>query len=182
MYGLTVVLFSVLVFSGIGSMLVEHVIRADHPRSLLVPLGLLGLVVMAAGLVTPDVVRRWTARPPARMATSVALLAPLALVMGMPFAVGIVPPRPCPPRRPPSYGASTGPVRVCLGPGRRDRLFFGISAALWAGAVAYGLAAASMAVITARRAAPIIEIQQPEPELVAASDEAPTTNLPVPTT
>ena len=48
MYGLTVVLFSVLVFSGIGSMLVERIMRADRPRSLLVPLGLLGLVVMAA--------------------------------------------------------------------------------------------------------------------------------------
>jgi hypothetical protein len=172
MYGLTVVLFSVLVFSGIGSMLVERVIRADRPRSLLVPLGLLGLVVMAAGLVTPDVVRAMDgATTPARVATSVALLAPLALVMGMPFAVGMRAASTVPAAPTAFLWGINGAASVCASVlGVVIALFFGISAAFWAGAVAYGLAAASMAVITARRAAPTIEIQEPEPELVAASD------------
>ena len=38
-YALAVVLFSVLLFSGIGSMLVEKVIDPDRPRTLLVPVG-----------------------------------------------------------------------------------------------------------------------------------------------
>ena len=37
-YALAVVLFTVLLFSGIGSMLVEKVIDPDRPRSLLVPI------------------------------------------------------------------------------------------------------------------------------------------------
>ena len=55
MYGLTVVLFSVLVFSGIGSMLTERFLPSDRAlcwcRSLL-----LGVAVVAAGLLTPGVV------------------------------------------------------------------------------------------------------------------------------
>ena len=46
-YALVVVLFTVLVFSGLGSMMVEKVIDPDRPRSLIVPVAVLvGLIVV----------------------------------------------------------------------------------------------------------------------------------------
>src|SRR5918995_272142 len=71
-YGLTVSLFSVLVFSGIGSMLTERVVRDDRPGSRLVPLGALAAAVIAAGFVTPAVLRALDgATTPVRIAAAV---------------------------------------------------------------------------------------------------------------
>lgn len=84
LYSLAVVLFSVLIFSGLGAALSA---RLQNPL-----LPLLLVVLLAAGypfllervfdaaLMLPD---------GGRIAISVALLAPLALAMGMPFALGL---------------------------------------------------------------------------------------------
>jgi hypothetical protein len=84
LYSLAVVLFSVLIFSGVGSALSS---RVGDPRKAL------GVVVILA-LVYPflcDALFRATLSlpTPARIAIAVALLAPLALAMGMPFALGL---------------------------------------------------------------------------------------------
>jgi predicted membrane-bound spermidine synthase len=172
MYGLTVVLFSVLVFSGIGSMLTERIIRPDRPRSLLVPLGFLAAMVVAAGILTPRITDAMDgATTPARIATSVLLLAPLALTMGMPFSVGMRAAAAVP-RAPTAFlWGINGAASVCASVmGVVIALFFGIAAAFWTGGLAYALAVASMVVITSRRApapAPVAEAE-PEPDLVAA--------------
>jgi hypothetical protein len=149
-YALTVVLFSVLVFSGIGSMLTERLVRSDRPAALLRPLVVLLAVVVAFGFVTPAVLARADgATTPARIAIAVALLALLALPMGMPFAIGM--------RTAVARGAPTaflwginGATSVCASVlAVVVALFFGISTAFWAGALAYAVALASMIAITA---------------------------------
>ena len=87
---LTVVLFSVLLSSGIGSIVSERFVRADRPMTLVAPLVILVGFLVVFGAATPVVIRHLAgATSPARIATAVALLAPLGLMMGMPFAIGM---------------------------------------------------------------------------------------------
>ena len=152
-YGLTVSLFSILVFSGIGSMLMERIVRDDRPRSRLVPLGALATTVIVAGLVTPAVLQALDgATTPVRIATAVALLAPLALLMGMPFAVGMRAAATIPGAPTAFLWGINGAASVCASVlGVVISLFFGISTAYWAGALAYGLACVSMVLLSRGR-------------------------------
>jgi hypothetical protein len=172
-YGLTVSLFSVLVFSGIGSMLTERFVRDDRPSSYLRPLLALAVVVIGAGLGTPAVLRAMdSATTPARIATAVALLAPLALAMGMPFALGMRSAARVPGAPTAFLWGINGAASVCASVlGVVIALFFGISTAFWAGAAAYALALGSMAVITRQRReapAPVPEVGPTPSELVPA--------------
>jgi len=89
-YALTVVLFTVLIFSGFGSMLVDRITNLDRPRSLLVPLLVLLGVALVFGLVTPSLIEQFADRTtPIRIAVSVGILAPMAFMMGMPFSIGM---------------------------------------------------------------------------------------------
>jgi hypothetical protein len=150
-YGLTVVLFSVLVFSGIGSLLTERFLRADRAVTLIAPLVALLAALLVFGLATPAVIEAAeSATTPARIATAVALLAPLSLLMGMPFALGMsaAAARPGTPRA--FLWAINGATSVCASVfGVVIALFLGINAAFWAGALAYVLALAGMAAIVA---------------------------------
>jgi hypothetical protein len=155
-YALSVVLFSVLLFSGIGSMLTERFVRLDRPASLVAPLLVLMAVVVAFGFVTPAVIHRFDgATTPMRIAIAVALLAPLGLVMGMPFAIGM---RSAAARSnaPTAFlWGINGATSVCASVfGVVIALFLGISASYWAGCLAYVLAAVSMIVITRRGSTP----------------------------
>jgi hypothetical protein len=157
-YGLTVSLFSVLVFSGLGSMLTERIVRDDRPRSRLLPLAALVATVIVAGFATPAVLRALDgATTPVRIIAAVALLAPLALVMGMPFALGMRAAATVPAAPTAFLWGINGAASVCASVlGVVIALFFGISTAFWAGALAYGLALASMAAIAraTRRTSP----------------------------
>jgi len=87
-YGLSVVLFTILLFGGIGS----TTVGAAAPRSVAVVLRVITLLVtlVAAGLLTP-LVTTW-ARSEAtdiRILVSVLLLAPPAFCMGMMFPLGL---------------------------------------------------------------------------------------------
>jgi spermidine synthase len=87
-YGLSVVLFTILLFSGIGSMTVG----SNAPRSVAIAARLAALLVtvVAAGLLTP-LATVW-ARGEAtgmRILLSVLLLAPPAFCMGMMFPLGL---------------------------------------------------------------------------------------------
>lgn len=89
-YALTVVLFTVLLFSGLGSMLVERLIDTGRPRRLLLPVGALLALLVAFGIATPGIIDDYSgATTPTRIAVAVGLLAPLALLMGMPFSIGM---------------------------------------------------------------------------------------------
>lgn len=88
-YSLSVVLFSLLTFSGIGSFASRR--WGESPREgqrLVIPL--LALLVLLYIFVLPPLFRAWLAWPlVGRIAVSIALLAPLGLLMGMPFPLGI---------------------------------------------------------------------------------------------
>jgi SAM-dependent methyltransferase len=169
-YALSVVLFSVLLFSGIGSMLTEKFVRLDRPASLVAPLLVLLAVVVTFGFVTPAVIHRFdSATTPMRIAIAIALLMPLGLVMGMPFAIGMRSAASRPNAPTAFLWGINGATSVCASVfGVVIALFFGISRSYWAGCLAYLLAAGSMIVITRRaaRGAPVPETAPPEEEPV----------------
>jgi hypothetical protein len=164
-YALTVVLFSVLVFSGVGSMLTERVIATERPVAFIRPLVVLLAVVVAFGFVTPAVIARADgATTPARIAIAVALLAPLALLMGMPFAIGMRAAASCPGAPTAFLWGINGATSVCASVlAIVLALFFGISTAFWAGALAYAVALASIIVITTPWRARVAEEPAPAP-------------------
>jgi hypothetical protein len=163
-YALTVVLFSLLVFSGIGSLVSERLAQTNRRALLIGPLVALVAVVAAFGFLTPELIDRMAgATTPARIAAAVVLLMPLGLVMGIPFAIGM---------RAASRRAGAplaflwginGATSVCASVfGVVIAVFFGISVAYWAGLGAYALAAASLVAIT-RPAAGVGSEAKPEP-------------------
>jgi hypothetical protein len=156
-YGLAVVLFTVLVFSGIGSLLTERFLRADRPLSQVAPLALLMVALVAFGIATPEVIHAADgATTPARIATAVGLLAPLSLLMGMPFALGMRAAAATPGAPRAFLWGINGATSVCASVfGVVLALFLGINAAFWAGTIAYSLALAAMLAIVggARRSA-----------------------------
>jgi hypothetical protein len=88
-YALTVVIFSMLVSSGLGSYMSKRLVGGSEPR-LAKTLGLVALLaavlaVAASWLLTPLV---WLPLP-VKMALTVALIAPLGFVMGIPFPTGL---------------------------------------------------------------------------------------------
>jgi hypothetical protein len=151
-YGLTVVLFSVLVFSGIGSLATERFLRPDRRITLMAPLVALLFALVVFGIATPAVIEATeSATTPARIATAVGLLAPLSLLMGMPFALGMSAAAATPDTPRAFLWGINGATSVCASVfGVVIALFLGINAAFWAGTLAYVLALAAMAAISAR--------------------------------
>jgi len=148
-YALAVVLFSVLLFSGIGSMLVEKVIDPERPRTLLGPIAvLLGVIILFRFVTDPATDAMAGGTTFERVGTAVALLAPLALVMGMPFSIGMG----AASRR---AGAPTaflwginGAMSVVASVfGALMAMFFGINFTFGAGFVAYAVAALALVLI-----------------------------------
>lgn len=89
-YGLSVVLFTLLLSSGLGSRLTSGVTpenaQAAGSRRLLVLLA----VLLVSGLVTPLVTHAFeSSSTPVRILVSVALLFPMGLFMGMAFPLGM---------------------------------------------------------------------------------------------
>jgi hypothetical protein len=153
-YGLAVVLFSILVFSGVGSLLNERLIRSDRPVARIGPLAVVVGAVVAAGLATVPVLHAFDgATTPARIAVAVALLAPMATAMGMPFGIGM--------RAAAERGGLptaflwgiNGATSVCASVlGVVIALFRGISTSYWTGAACYAVALAAMVLIVRSRA------------------------------
>ncbi|GAB4343566.1 MAG: hypothetical protein Kow0099_22120 [Candidatus Abyssubacteria bacterium] len=87
-YALSVILFSLLLFSSIGSLTTRRITR---PRSFLIK-GLVVLVVLLIAYVhiLPPVIHTLIDLPTiAKIPLTVLLIAPLGLLMGMPFPLGI---------------------------------------------------------------------------------------------
>lgn len=154
-YSLAVVLFTVLLFSGLGSMLTERVVDTARPRTLVVPLAVLTGVVVLMGNLAPWVLRSAAgATTPARVAIAVLLLAPLSTAMGMPFVIGM---RAAGWRNEPGTALMwgiNGAASVCASVlGVAIAVFFGIAATFWTGAAAYVLALVMMSRIAGEPAA-----------------------------
>jgi hypothetical protein len=159
-YALSVVLFSLLLFSGIGSLATERFAGtkpgAGLGRATMLPILALLVVVVTLGLTTPGVIDLFdAATTPVRIAAAVALLAPMGLVMGVPFPLGmnVASLRPNAPTAffwgingATSVSASVLAVAISMG--------WGISMAFWAGCLAYMVAAAAMGVVVLRGRVP----------------------------
>jgi hypothetical protein len=170
-HALTVVLFSVLLSSGIGSMLTERFVDAQRPRTLIGPLiVLLGLLVLF-GLATPAVIGAMAgASSTVRIATAVVLLAPLGLALGTPFVIGMRAAALRPGAPTAFLWGINGAMSVCASVfGIVIALFFGIAAAFRVGVLAYVLAAISMAMIfrSQRPSAPSEEAELREEPVTA---------------
>jgi hypothetical protein len=158
-YALTVVLFTVLLFSGLGSMVVDRISNVDRPQTLLVPLvALLGLAVVF-GVLTPRLIDSMAdGTTPMRIATAVGLLAPLALLMGMPFSLGMR--MAATEEGTPTaflWGINGAMSVVASVFATMIALFLGIAVTFMAGIAAYVLAAGSMYVLVQRRRAAMAE-------------------------
>ncbi|QDU69386.1 hypothetical protein [Engelhardtia mirabilis] len=161
LYSLAVVLFSVLVFSGIGAALSS---RVKHPE-----LALIAVIALAAvyPLILDDVFDRALMLPtPGRIAVSVALLAPLSVAMGMPFPLGLGRIARGDARLTAwawginGYMSVVGSV-LTIGLG----IAFGFQMVVWIGAGVYGVALLSAPLLAARHGGGDGEVE-PEPEAV----------------
>jgi len=89
-YALTVVLFAVLLWSGVGSWLAGRVSDEDAPRALRrMLLAVAGLVVIAAFGLAPIFYGLVQLATPLRILITVLALGPLGLALGMPMPTGI---------------------------------------------------------------------------------------------
>ncbi len=88
-YALTVIIFSMLVFSGLGSFFSKRIVADSDGRLSRLMLLIAGLIVLLAFVVTP-VTAGGVGLPFAlKVAISVALIGPPAFAMGMPFPTGL---------------------------------------------------------------------------------------------
>jgi hypothetical protein len=156
-YALTVVLFSLLLSSGAGSMLAERFSTVSTRSRPLLPLfSLLGVLVVFS-LVQPAVIAAFAgATTPVRIAAAVAMLTPLGFLMGMPFPIGM--------RTatithadPPTafFWGINGAASVCASVmGMVLSLFFGITFAFWVGVAAYLATTLALLVVMHRARTP----------------------------
>jgi hypothetical protein len=143
-YSLSVVLFSLLLSSGAGSLSTARLRPGD--RSALVRMVMLVLVLVAFGAITPTAVRHYeSAATQVRIAVAVSILVPIGFFMGMAFPIGMQRAlRDVPSIAPWLWGVNgaasvTASVLVVV-----ISLAAGISAAFWTGTVCYVLALAGL--------------------------------------
>lgn len=145
-YALTVVLFSLLLASGIGSLLVELVLRPRWRYTAVVPLVVLLAAIVGFGIGAPAAIRHFESEPTnIRILVAAGLLMPLGLLMGMPFSIGMRIASATPDAPTPFLWGINGAMSV-LGSvlGMLIALLWGISAAFWTGAFWYLVAAAAL--------------------------------------
>ena len=145
-YGLSVVLFALLLFSGIGSFATERIAKPGLRAANLVPFVPLLVLLVTFGFVTPLVVHHFeAAATPTRILASTAILAPMGLAMGMPFPIGMKVVSAWSDAPTPFFWGVNGATSVCASVlAIAISLSWGISAAFWVGCVCYGAAVAGL--------------------------------------
>jgi predicted membrane-bound spermidine synthase len=88
-YALTVVVFSMLLSSGLGSFASRRILNRDEKRLRYVPLAVAAAVALLALLVTPASSALATAPAFVRLLCAVLMVAPAGFLMGMPFPGGL---------------------------------------------------------------------------------------------
>jgi len=139
-YSLSVVLFSLLVASGGGSMSTTAV-GGSTPRAR-TRIVLLLAVLIVFGAVTPSAIGHFaSASTPLRILISVAILVPLGFFMGMAFPIGMARAMRDKPSLAPWLWGINGAASVCASVlAVVIALAAGISAAFWVGAACYAVA------------------------------------------
>jgi hypothetical protein len=155
-YALSVVLFSILLFSGIGSMITDRAVRLNGggPRLWqLWPLAGLLFVVLTFGLVTPAIIDQFSASTtPTRVLVSVLILAPMGLMMGMPFPLGMKVAALKPDAPTTFFWGVNGATSVCGSVlAVAISISWGISMAFWVGLLCYVVAGGALMVIALLR-------------------------------
>jgi hypothetical protein len=158
-YSLTVVLFSLLVSSGIGSFYTSRIRAEERPGTALVHFSVLIVLLVVAGLVIVPLLNGFqAASTQARVLVSVMLLAPLGFFMGMAFPLGMRMAASGHERLTPWFWGINGSTSVCGSVlAMVIALELGISMSFWAGVVCYCAAIAAYAIssgMTGRAAAP----------------------------
>jgi hypothetical protein len=154
-YGLSVVLFALLLFGGIGSFVTERIAKPGLRLANLVPFVPLLVLLVTFGFVTPLIVQQFeAAATPTRILASTAILAPMGLAMGMPFPIGMKVVSAWTDAPTPFFWGVNGAASVCASVlAIAIALSWGISTAFWVGCVCYGAATAGLSFpFLARRA------------------------------
>ena len=144
-YSLSVVLFSLLLASGLGSLSTDRLAGEVHRRRLLL-LGLLIVTLVAFGALTPIVIGQFEAASTSmRIAISVAILLPIGFFMGMAFPIGMQRALAETPSSAPWLWGVNGAASVCASVlVVVIAIGAGISAAFWVGTACYVVAVATL--------------------------------------
>jgi hypothetical protein len=176
-YGATVVLSSMLLFSGIGSFLTPSLVRS--PQALgaapLRCLGALVAVVAVSAMATPPVFAELvSSSTPVRIAIATAAIAPVATLMGMAFPLGMRVAATRSPKLTPWLWGINGAASVCASVlAIVVSLSFSISTSLYAGVACYVVALAAFVRARAAEAAPAgQEAGQDEAALIESAGSA----------
>ena len=89
LYSIVVTLFSILIFTGLGSFLSARWLRAGVGRARAIPIGIAVVILLYVWLGTPIVNLAIGQSLAVRALVAAAMIAPMALLLGMPFAHGI---------------------------------------------------------------------------------------------
>jgi hypothetical protein len=145
MYSLTVTLFALLVFTGLGSLLLAPRLPATVRHAWLVPV-LIVLYVALFNAFSPALFQSWIAASlAARFAVAGAVLAPLGLLLGVPFAYGLRVASKVDPLLA-TWGWAVNASTTVVGSIASVVLSmnFGFAAVLWVAAIVYGAAFAAL--------------------------------------
>ena len=89
-YSLSVVLFSLLLGSGLGSFASGYFFAVQDPARKILPFDALLIAVVLFGLATPALIAKFTPEQiGTRIVVSILILLPLGFMMGMPFPIGM---------------------------------------------------------------------------------------------
>jgi hypothetical protein len=151
-YGLSTVLFALLLSSGLGSYLTQGIKNPGSARPAIALLILLAVLV-AFGSLTPFAIREFQASTTiTRILVAVGLLFPLGLFMGMPFPLGMKLASTRSASLTPWLWGINGATSVCASVvAVVIALSSGISASFWTGFSCYGAAFAAFIWMSGRR-------------------------------
>ncbi len=158
-YSLTVVLFSLLVASGIGSMFAMRFRLRDRFRGVTVPV--MVVVVLVVYILLQPILIHWLsgAATPVRIAAAIGMLLPIGFFMGMPFSVGMRTATEIRPDAPTAFlWGINGATSVCASVvGILLAIFFGITTSFLVGIAAYGVATLALLRVRTTRQPEVVE-------------------------
>jgi predicted membrane-bound spermidine synthase len=154
-YSLSVVLFALLLSSGLGSLATQYVAASSWPTSGKGLLAVLLAVLLAFGLLTPWALQMFKASStPIRILVGIAILSPMGFFMGMAFPIGMRLISARSPALTPWLWGINGATSVC---GSVMAVIIamgmGISSSFWTGVACYGLALIALHRVLAQDAA-----------------------------
>ncbi len=143
LYGLSVVLFSLLLGAGLGSFITDGLARRVAIKTTLFAMAGIVLILVLAGVFTDPLIQSFrAASTPIRIAIAVGLVFPLGVVMGMAWPLGMKVASASVPDLVPWFWGVNGAMSVFASVSAvLVSLAFGIAATFWAGAACYLIAA-----------------------------------------